>query len=108
MGILSDDDDDSATFLETQPKDDVYKRYNFNLNRDKSLPIYDAKDEIINGVRKNPVIILEGDTGCGKTTQVMLICFLLSITTINKLKALVQLLEENILSVTEIKVPCYV
>ncbi|XP_075145158.1 putative ATP-dependent RNA helicase spindle-E [Haematobia irritans] len=48
----------------------VYDRYTFNLERDTSLPIHDAKDEILSSVRKNPVVILEGDTGCGKTTQV--------------------------------------
>ena len=41
------------------------------MNRDKqSLPIFKEKDAIIDSVRKNPVTILVGDTGCGKSTQV--------------------------------------
>lgn len=49
--------------------DGVYDRYVFNMERDTSLPIHDAKDEILKTIRQNPVVILEGDTGCGKTTQ---------------------------------------
>ncbi|XP_011209559.2 probable ATP-dependent RNA helicase spindle-E [Bactrocera dorsalis] len=65
---LSDEDD-------VKPKtnridDNVYTRYNFNLNRDESLPIHDNKDQILAAIRKYPVVVLEGDTGCGKTTQV--------------------------------------
>ena len=41
------------------------------MNRDKqSLPIFKEKDAIIESVRKNPVTIIVGDTGCGKSTQV--------------------------------------
>lgn len=51
-------------------KNDVYDRYHFDLERNKSLPIHDYKDEIVASIKKNPVTILEGDIGCGKTTQV--------------------------------------
>ena len=41
------------------------------MNRDRqSLPIFKEKDAIIDSVRKNPVTIIIGDTGCGKSTQV--------------------------------------
>uniref|UniRef100_A0A1A9UDK7 Probable ATP-dependent RNA helicase spindle-E n=1 Tax=Glossina austeni TaxID=7395 RepID=A0A1A9UDK7_GLOAU len=75
----SNEDPEAANFSiddlteETEPiKADggIYARYVFDLNRDSSLPIYDAKEKIIDAIRKNPVVILEGDTGCGKTTQV--------------------------------------
>ena len=36
----------------------------------KNLPIYRHREEIINSIKNNDVIILSGDTGCGKTTQV--------------------------------------
>ena len=36
----------------------------------RKLPIYKHKSEIINKIKKNDVLILSGDTGCGKTTQV--------------------------------------
>jgi len=42
------------------------------FNRD--LPIYDKKDEIISLIRSSQVIILSGDTGSGKTTQIPQYC----------------------------------
>lgn len=36
----------------------------------KQLPIYAFKEEIINAVRDNSVVIAIGETGCGKTTQI--------------------------------------
>ncbi len=39
-----------------------------------SLPIYQNRLEIINAVRNNQVIIVAGETGCGKTTHVPLMC----------------------------------
>ena len=36
----------------------------------KELPIYKFKDEIVQSVLNNPVTIIAGDTGCGKSTQV--------------------------------------
>ncbi|KAI9138090.1 P-loop containing nucleoside triphosphate hydrolase protein [Paraphysoderma sedebokerense] len=35
-----------------------------------SLPIFKYRDTIINMVKKNQVILVAGDTGCGKSTQV--------------------------------------
>jgi ATP-dependent RNA helicase DHX36 len=35
-----------------------------------SLPIAPYKQEIIDTIRKNPVVLIAGETGCGKTTQV--------------------------------------
>ncbi|KAH8322278.1 hypothetical protein KR059_010241 [Drosophila kikkawai] len=49
---------------------DYYKKYRFNLNRDKTLSIYAKRDEILAAIKGNPVVILKGETGCGKTTQV--------------------------------------
>lgn len=64
------DSDDGNRNVHLTIDDGVYDRYNFDLERDNTLPIHDAKDEILDTIRKNPVVILEGDTGCGKTTQV--------------------------------------
>lgn len=36
----------------------------------QSLPIYHLKDEILNAIEKNQVVIICGETGCGKSTQV--------------------------------------
>lgn len=39
--------------------------------RDQSeLPIYHFKDQILSAVRDNQVVLIAGDTGCGKSTQV--------------------------------------
>ncbi|XP_072309089.1 probable ATP-dependent RNA helicase DHX34 [Eucyclogobius newberryi] len=41
------------------------------LRRDqKNLPIFQYKDRIIELVRRHPVVVVAGDTGCGKSTQV--------------------------------------
>lgn len=39
-----------------------------------SLPIYEKKDEIIRALRSSQVVIVAGETGSGKTTQLPLIC----------------------------------
>lgn len=36
----------------------------------QKLPAFGKKDEIIDAVTNNQVILIEGNTGCGKTTQV--------------------------------------
>jgi ATP-dependent helicase HrpA len=38
------------------------------------LPIIDARHDIIKAVRKNQVVVITGETGCGKTTQLPLLC----------------------------------
>ncbi|XP_043233038.1 probable ATP-dependent RNA helicase DHX34 [Amphibalanus amphitrite] len=35
----------------------------------RNLPIYQHREEILAAVRDNPVVIVAGDTGCGKSTQ---------------------------------------
>ncbi|XP_006815471.1 putative ATP-dependent RNA helicase DHX34 [Saccoglossus kowalevskii] len=54
---------------------DFCQKQQFNklskLRRDQgNLPIAQYKDKIINAVRANQVIVVAGDTGCGKSTQV--------------------------------------
>lgn len=36
----------------------------------ENLPIFQYKSEIVDTVRENQVVIIAGDTGCGKSTQV--------------------------------------
>jgi len=40
----------------------------------KTLPIFSKKDEIINLISKHPVVIISGETGSGKTTQIPKFC----------------------------------
>lgn len=51
--------------------DSIYAKYNFNLPQtaNKNLTILKDKNNIMRAVNANPVIILQGDTGCGKSTQ---------------------------------------
>lgn len=34
------------------------------------LPVFAKKDEILDIIKKNSIVIIQGSTGCGKTTQV--------------------------------------
>ena len=36
----------------------------------KNLPIYKIRSKLISEIRQNPALILLGETGCGKTTQI--------------------------------------
>ncbi len=35
-----------------------------------SLPIFAMKGEIMEAIHNNPIVLIRGNTGCGKTTQV--------------------------------------
>lgn len=48
---------------------EIYKRYNFN-RPNTTYPITQYKNRILNAIKKNPFVVLEGPTACGKTTQV--------------------------------------
>uniref|UniRef100_A0A6P7GXC7 ATP-dependent DNA/RNA helicase DHX36-like isoform X1 n=1 Tax=Diabrotica virgifera virgifera TaxID=50390 RepID=A0A6P7GXC7_DIAVI len=39
------------------------------VNREK-LPAYSMKEQLINMINKNQVVLISGETGCGKTTQI--------------------------------------
>lgn len=40
-----------------------------------SLPIVMMEQEIMETINENPAVIICGETGCGKTTQVPQVCF---------------------------------
>ncbi len=40
-----------------------------------NLPIAEFRNEILEKVAQNPVVIVAGDTGCGKSTQVCHLCY---------------------------------
>lgn len=43
----------------------------YNIQKFKrQLPIYKAKEEILEVVRSNETVIFVGETACGKTTQI--------------------------------------
>ena len=39
-----------------------------------ALPIVERKDDIIAAIRKHPVVVITGETGSGKTTQIPKMC----------------------------------
>lgn len=45
-----------------------------NLHYPPHLPIVDKKDDIINALKKHQVVVIAGDTGSGKTTQLPKMC----------------------------------
>ncbi|XP_045519372.1 probable ATP-dependent RNA helicase spindle-E [Pieris brassicae] len=48
-----------------------YSNYNFTIKEDtKDLAINKYKEEIMSRITAYPIVIIEGQTGCGKTTQV--------------------------------------
>lgn len=52
--------------------DDVFVKYEFDNRKPNTsdLPVYQSKDEILSNIAKYPAIVIEGSTGCGKSTQV--------------------------------------
>lgn len=49
---------------------DVYKTFNFNVNLTPPLPIAAQRDNILRTIDSNPVTVIQGETGSGKSTQV--------------------------------------
>lgn len=56
-----------AEQLKEKRSDGIYKE---RLAKREALPVHDFKDEILKGISESNVILISGDTGCGKTTQV--------------------------------------
>ena len=54
----------------------------------QTLPVYNMKDEIVKAINENKVILLSGETGSGKTTQVSNSVYHLSIQRLIRLKLL--------------------
>ncbi|KAL7305669.1 hypothetical protein TKK_0001926 [Trichogramma kaykai] len=64
--------DDYSQDLEREARDFMQKSEDLQLsykNRSK-LPVFSMKTEIMDAINDNPVVLIRGNTGCGKTTQV--------------------------------------
>ena len=69
----------SLVSLEGRVRASVDKRARREENKprvtfDENLPIAAKRDEIAKAIRENPVVIVSGETGSGKTTQIPKIC----------------------------------
>lgn len=77
-GKLEDPSDLLAT-LERQARASVEERRHRLNNRPQvtypeSLPITSKRDQIVRLIQKNQVVIVSGETGCGKSTQIPKMC----------------------------------
>lgn len=53
------------------PKESIYDKYDFEYHSPSNpLPIASSRDKILATIKENTVVVLQGSTGCGKTTQV--------------------------------------
>lgn len=50
------------------------QRYYDILAKRKELPVFEQRDDFINNLRNHQVIVLQGETGSGKTTQIPQFC----------------------------------
>lgn len=55
-------------YVEDLAKD--YQECNFTYNPKYNLPIVSMKDRLLSIIETNSVVIIQGPTGCGKTTQI--------------------------------------
>ncbi|XP_055533952.1 probable ATP-dependent RNA helicase spindle-E [Wyeomyia smithii] len=67
--MADEDEEHTKTLKAKEMMFPLFQRYNFTLKPNK-LPINYNKAEILDKIRNNAVTILQGQTGCGKTTQV--------------------------------------
>ncbi|XP_069186180.1 ATP-dependent DNA/RNA helicase DHX36 isoform X2 [Procambarus clarkii] len=69
LGLIRREDIDKRLF-EDMVEQQNSKVYQQMLEVRKRLPSYKMRDEILDKIGSNQVVVLSGETGCGKTTQV--------------------------------------
>lgn len=57
-------------FNEWSERRKVDRELSQSLNERSKLPIFSMKEQILEAIDQNSVILIRGNTGCGKTTQV--------------------------------------
>ncbi|CAH2059307.1 unnamed protein product, partial [Iphiclides podalirius] len=64
--------DDISSDLEKRHRENCQnsEMYQESLKEREQLPVFAMKSQIMEAINENPVIIIRGNTGCGKTTQV--------------------------------------
>lgn len=48
----------------------IYKTYDFAHHSKPNLVVSSKRDQIVSMIETNSVVIIQGPTGCGKTTQI--------------------------------------
>ncbi|XP_037783105.1 ATP-dependent DNA/RNA helicase DHX36-like isoform X1 [Penaeus monodon] len=69
MGLVRKEAVDEKLYEDMMQQQNCPK-YQKMLEVRKKLPSYKMRDEIVDTVRDNQVVVISGETGCGKTTQV--------------------------------------
>lgn len=54
----------------TKLRENVYKKFNFFNKPQNNLSIMDSREEILDKIESHTAVVIQGSTGCGKTTQV--------------------------------------
>ncbi|KAL6515211.1 hypothetical protein OROHE_018843 [Orobanche hederae] len=68
--VCSKVDADSIYLKKEQARKKEMKKYKDMLQSRSSLPIAEVKDDFLHLLEENDVVVISGETGCGKTTQV--------------------------------------
>jgi HrpA-like RNA helicase len=63
-------EEDQRLCDEFMQKSFINERYVEILEQRQRLPAFEKRQEIIETVLRHQVVLIEGNTGCGKTTQV--------------------------------------
>lgn len=69
-GALSDGSSNGSSLVNRWNGRAYSTRYYEILEKRKSLPVWQQKDEFLQVLKENQTLILVGETGSGKTTQV--------------------------------------
>ncbi|CAB3221246.1 unnamed protein product [Arctia plantaginis] len=64
--LLKENKEIAKRWLEKRDND----RYNRMMAGRRKLPAWQKKNEILNTIKKSQVVVISGETGCGKSTQV--------------------------------------
>lgn len=66
-----------ASEVDEHDENDIYKKYSFDRRSKEAtqLPVYGMKEKILKVIEESASVVIEGSTGCGKSTQVSRIHF---------------------------------
>ena len=74
-GAMSNNNNGGSSLINRWNGKPYTQRYYDILDKRKNLPVWHQKEEFLQVLKKNQVIILVGETGSGKTTQVCSLFF---------------------------------
>lgn len=62
----------AASEVDEHDENDIYKKYKFDRRSKEAaqLPVYAMKEKILKVIEESASVVIEGSTGCGKSTQV--------------------------------------